>query len=283
MSANERSGGRGFLSKAVKGAAMIFAATAVVAIPSASAAAPIVYNNIPNPLPGNVASLGYEATGTSEFGGLVSLAGVNRDNPSLEVTMSSWGCETGSWNGGNCSSASGSNFTHRLKFDIYEVGANDEPGDLIGRVTRNVQMPYRPSANYNKCSGGDAGKWYYKSTGNCFNGKAFTRIVSLGSIELPDDVIVGIAYNTTHYGSSPIGEAAPCFTSSGGCPYDSLNVGLVGDPPSVGTQPNPDDAYLNSPLGGSYCDGGTGGTSTFRLDQGCWTGYQPALRIRASH
>jgi hypothetical protein len=30
-----------------------------------------------------------------------------------------------------------------------------------------------------------------------------------------------------------------------------------------------------------YCDGGTGGTGTFRLDAGCWTGYQPAFQVKA--
>jgi hypothetical protein len=33
-----------------------------------------LYNSIPNPLPGNVPSLGYEATGTGEFGGLIQYA-----------------------------------------------------------------------------------------------------------------------------------------------------------------------------------------------------------------
>jgi len=49
----------------------------------------------------------------------------------------------------------------------------------------------------------------------------------------------------------------------------------------VGSQPLPDDAYLNSADGSQYCDGGTGGTGTFRLDAGCWTGYQPAFQVKA--
>ena len=94
-------------------------------------------------------------------------------------------------------------------------------------------------------------------------------------------MIVGIAYNTTHYGSSPIGEAAPCFTESGGCPYDALNVATAPGAPSAGLQPRPDDAYLDSSQGSQYCDAGAGGTGAFRLDAGCWTGFQPALKIRA--
>jgi hypothetical protein len=45
-------------------------------------------------------------------------------------------------------------------------------------------------------------------------------------VSLPDTVVYGIAYNTSHYGPNPIGEADACYTSSGGCPYDSLNIGL---------------------------------------------------------
>jgi hypothetical protein len=44
----------------------------------------------------------------------------------------------------------------------------------------------------------------------------------------------------------------------------------------------PDDAYLNSSSGGQYCDGGTGGIDTFRLDAGCWTGFQPAFKVAAN-
>ena len=99
---------------------------------------------------------------------------------------------------------------------------------------------------------------------------------------IPDDVIVSLAYNTTHYGYSPIGESAPCYSSSGGCGYDALNVALDGNSPSICSQPRPDDGWLNSTWGGAYCDGGAGGTGTFRLDAGCWTGYQPQLRLKAN-
>jgi hypothetical protein len=37
--------------------------------------------------------------------------------------------------------------------------------------------------------------------------------------------------------------------------------------------------FLNSATPAVYCDGGTGGTGTFRLDDGCWTGYNPLVRF----
>jgi hypothetical protein len=50
--------------------------------------------------------------------------------------------------------------------------------------------------------------------------------------------------------------------------------------PNFGAFPLPEDAYLN---GGSYpyCDHGAGGTGTFRLDAGCWGGYQPSFEVKA--
>ena len=257
-------------------------ASAFLAIPAATAATKTpIYNNIPSPLPGNVASVGFESVAASEFGGQVEFTGTARKSPTVKVVMSSWACQSGAWSTGNCSTARGATFSQPLTVKVYTVGANDEPGTLIGSVTHTFNMPYRPSANYTKCTGADAGKWYKSTDQKCYNGKAFTRGVSLGGLDLPNKVIIGIAYNTTHYGYNPIGESAPCFTTSGGCAYDSLNVGTSASPPSVGTQPLPDDAYLNSSQADMYCDGGTAGTGTFRLDAGCWTGYQPAFQVNA--
>ncbi len=268
--------------KAAGLSAAVFLATASLAIPSASAATKVtVYNNVPSPLPGNVASVGFEATAASEFGGQVEFAGTARNQPTVKFVMSSWGCQSGSWNAGNCSTARHATFSQPLTVNVYAVGVDNEPGSLLGSVTHTFTMPYRPSANYTHCTGTDAGKWYSKKSSQCYNGKAFTRSVSLGSLDLPNKAIIGIAYNTTHYGYSPIGESAPCFTSSGGCAYDALNVGTGDSPPAVGTQPLPDDAYLNASQASQYCDDGFGGTGNFRLDAGCWTGYQPAFQVKA--
>jgi hypothetical protein len=100
----------------------------------------------------------------------------------------------------------------------------------------------------------------------------------------PSTVVISLAYNTTHYGAHPYGQSAPCFTSSAGCGYDSLNVGLdnTGTPlaPSVGSDPNPNDAYLNSSWSGAYCGAGNPGQGSFVFDVGCWSGYQPAITVQ---
>ena len=254
--------------------AAVTAGIALVGAGSASAAATVVYDSDPSPLPGNVASLGYEATSTQEFGAEIGLAGTARKAASLRFVLSTWGCESGS--GTTCQTTPGAKFPVDITATVYSVGAGNEVGDELVSTTKTLQIPYRPSAS-GKCNGG---RWY--RSGNCFSGKAVRRSISLGGrTTLPDNVIVSIAYNTTHHGYNPIGESAPCFTSDGGCGYDSLNFGLDDTTPTVGTQPSPDDGWWNTTVGAFYCDGGAGGSGTFRLDDNCWTGFQPFLRLTA--
>lgn len=250
---------------------------AIVAVYAASA---VVYDNLPNPIPGNVPSVGYEATSTSEFGGQVQLADTNRNDPKITVLMSSWGCEGGTWWGGDCLTSGGATFTHPITLNVYNVAAGDAVGSLIVSKTDTFTMPYRPSADAVNCTEANAGKWS-DDEGNCFNGYAFPISFDLTGSVLPDKVIVAVAYNTTHYGASPIGTSA-CSVTPQGCPYDSLNVG-TNPSPTVGTAlPSINDAYQNSTWAGAYCDGGIGGTGTFRLDASCWTGYLPSFKIEAS-
>lgn len=240
-----------------------------------------VYNNIPNPTPGNVPSIGYEATSTSEFGGQLGLDGTQRKNPEVTVLMSSWACKSGSWNNKNCITNPGSTFAHPITLNVYNVNSDDSVGSLIKSKTQTFTMPYRPTAddgtNCKDGSGNPTGAWWDGTT--CLNGKAFKISFDLDGVTLPDNVIVGVAYNTSHYGSTPIGTQA-CNATPQGCPYDALNVG-TNSAPSVGTaEPSNDDAYLKSTWNGAYCDTG-GPTGTFRLDATCWTGYLPAFKVEA--
>src|SRR5262245_44270711 len=78
------------------------------------ASATVVYDNVPSPQPGNLPSLGYEANQTAEFGGQVELVGTQRQNPKITVAMSSWGCESGQWFDGSCSTTPGASFEHSI-------------------------------------------------------------------------------------------------------------------------------------------------------------------------
>ncbi len=257
------------------------AAALLLATSSATAAsASVVYDNIPDL--GNVPSVGYEASAASEFGGQIELAGTERSSPTITVLMSSWGCEDGAWNTGDCMTGPGDVFATSVTLKLYDVGASDTVGSLIAMNTDAFFIPYRPSKDDANCTGGDAGKWYSAADTACYNGFATPISFDFPGVTLPDKVIVAVAYDTTHYGYHPFGEAAGCYTSSGGCGYDSLNVGTWEGPPAPGSYPLPDDAYFNSSFGPNYCDGGVGGTGTFRLDAGCWTGLQPAFKVEAS-
>jgi hypothetical protein len=88
---------------------LVTAAVAVVALAAWQAAAladggsrGTIYSSIPKKLPGNVASLGYEATQTKEFGDHVRFTtGSKRKVREVSVVLSSWGCENGAWHTGD--------------------------------------------------------------------------------------------------------------------------------------------------------------------------------------
>ncbi len=272
------------------------AAGAVVALAvgaaSASATGEVVYSNLPASTSGNVVSLGYEATSTSQFGGEIELAGTARKAGAVSVGMSSWACQHGTWTGtSECTTERGARFEWPVTISINAVGPGNTVGALLWSATKTFSMPYRPSQNNVKCTGAAKGAWYDAMLKQCFHGKYF-RLQEMikPAVTLPAQVIVTVAYNTSDYGAEPQ-RPKPCDSEAQGCPYDSLNVGLTNpaneespEPvaPSVGADPLPADAFLDSTWGGAYCDGGAGGTGAYRLDSGCWTGYQPLLRIKAS-
>jgi hypothetical protein len=267
-------------ARAGKLAAALLAVSAVLAVAAGAASAgEVIYNTIPSPLPGNFASIGFEATQTSEFGGQVEFAGTARKNPKVYVTMSSWGCEMGTWFEKNCKTSMGGKFAWPITLNIYEVGAENSVGAKIASATQTFSMPYRPSAS-TKCTGKFAGEWFHK--GSCFNGKAFKIKFGLALAKLPSKAIVSVAYNTSDYGAEKQ-RPKPCDSTAAGCPYDSLNVAILeaGEPgPSVGSDPAPKDAYINSTTAANYCENEPG-VNTFAISKGCWTNEQPVFEVKA--
>lgn len=255
--------------------------TALSTAGPAGATSAVVYNNIPSPQPGNVVSEAFEATSTSEFGGQVQFAGTERTDPTVTVLMSSWGCEFGHWYSNDCVTSSGATFSEPITLNVYNVGAGNAVGSLVTTLTTIFNIPYRPSASP-VCADG---RWSDGTT--CYNGFATPVSFNTSGVTLPNMAIVTVAYNTTHYGNAPIGQSASCFSSSGGCGYDSLNVGLVNAAPTVGNNPVTNSDYLNSAWSGAYCDNGVGGTGSLRFDTGNASinsacPYQPAFTVNAS-
>ena len=263
--------------------AMAVAALGAALMPTAANAAPtLAYDSIPKTLPGNVPSQAFQATQTSEFGDGVRLEpGTPRSLQSVRVTLSSWGCQSGTWNGGDCVTAAGATFAHPITLTIYEMGASGEVGEPVASTTQTFNIRYRPSANDVKCTGADAGKWFKKADGTCYNGFAQSIKFGFAGQLIPADreVIWTVAFNTSGYGENPLGYNTTCAQTTEGCPYDSLNVGLntSSHAPYIGTDVQPNGAYLDSATPGQYCDAGAAGT--LRLDDGCWTGYVPMAEI----
>ena len=143
--------------------------------------------------------------------------------------MSDWACEEGRWNGTGadaCTTTEGEGFELPITFNVYEVGEEDAVGPLLATKTQTFFIPYRPSSTTEH--GCDGQSWYDEASETCNHGLALNITFDFASEELtlPEKVIYGISYNTTHHGPEPVGEGAACYSSSAGCGYDSLNIAL---------------------------------------------------------
>jgi hypothetical protein len=260
-------------ARPAKFVAAILATTAMMAVAASAASAEVVYNNIPSPLPGNMASWAFEATQTSEFGGQVEFAGTNRKNPIVTVTMSSWACQN-LQGGAACSTTPGATFEWPITLNVYEVGAENAPGTKITTVTQTFAIPYRPSANNKKCTPNAEGAVGWGK--ECFHGRTHNITFRLKGLTLPSKAIVSVAYNTSDYGYAP--------THGPDVGQNSLNVAVreTAEPgETVGTKSAPKDAYVNSVTASRYCEN-EAAVGTFALSKGCWTGEQPSIEVKAT-
>lgn len=246
-----------------------------VGVNAAQAAPPsvTVYDAVPSPLPPNMASEGFEATSTSEFGDYVHLAGTARVLNTVTVTMSDWALasdySTDARYSGNTAT-----WSHPVTVNVYSnhLGTTGVPDTLLATRTENITIPWRPVADPT-CAGGTA---WRAGDGLCYNGFAFNAVFDLSSLNvtLPNDVIVGVAYNTADYGSAPIHLAGP---------YNSLNVGVpTHGTATVGTDDSADNVFWNTSFAGFYADGGTAGVGIFRLDTNWTPNGTVAIKITAS-
>jgi hypothetical protein len=244
-------------------AVALLAVGALTALTAGAASAEVIYNNIPSPLPGNFASIGFAATSSTQFGGEIEVAGTARKNPSVTVVMSSWACQSGNWSADNCSTPTKKTFKEPVTIKIYEVGELNVP---IATKTKSFKMPYRPSAEPVHCSGEYAGTWYDAESGECFNGKAFPITFKVKLQRVPKKAIVTVSYPTTSV------------------PSQSLNV-AVSEPSektlSLGADPT-QELFLDSSSSDMYCEGATD-VGTFGGSEGnCWEGYQPVVALNAN-
>jgi len=203
----------------------------------------VVYKSTPAQMPPSLVSHSFQATQTAEFGDSVTLSGTARKAASATIAMVTWQPDA---------------YSYDITLNLYQ------PGDLghpFATRTQRFDIPARPSADPS-CSNG---RWL--ASDGCHNGYAFPITFDLTGITLPDSFVFGIAYDTQGYGVHPTNESG--F-------YNSLNVGLVQGPPSVGTKVE-GTIYMNSSWAGAYGDGGS--TGSFRQDTA--SDYSVPVEFRA--
>lgn len=226
-------------------------------------AASTVYKGLADSQPAAYPSLGYAATSTKEFGDKISLSQAGTKLSSVVISLTSWACQTGGWTTNDCYTAEGATFSHPITVNLYNVATDGTVGTLLATKTQNVDALYRPSADTTNCSGG---KWFNVSDSTCYNGIAFDTAFDFSSqhVTLPSNVIATIAYNTSSYGTSPLGVTGP---------YDSLNVSLPGSGPTIGTDLNTDEMFWDTTYPGY--------TGELVADSG-WSPYHLAMNITST-
>lgn len=222
----------------------------------------VIYDAVHPVLPSGYPSLGYEATQTYELGDKITFGGSSRQLDKVAITLTSWACESGGWNTSDCETTPGATFSHPITLNLYKVANDGTVGDEIASVTQTFDIPYRPSANP-ACS--DEKQWM-DTNEDCFNGYNHVVVFDLSGVSVPDTIIYGVAYNTSHYGETPIGGANG--------PYDSLNVGLNTDEPApyIGTDVDNDEVFWDTTYSGY--------TRGFKADSD-WAPYKVAAIFTA--
>jgi hypothetical protein len=242
-------------------------AGALLALATTTQAATVAYDSIPNPLPPNVVSEGFQCCSTAELGDEVALKPkTGRIAGQVTVVMSSWAKHS------TYPALSAAGFTHPITLTIYGPSVGLVPGPVVVQKTQAFLLPWRPETSP-VCGGDDA---WLGSDGKCYHGFASTITFDLRNagpggtpVSLPSTLVFGVAYNTNTHGYSPIGLPGP---------YESLNVGLTTAGPSVGTDVEPGVVFQNADNAYFYTDHGAAGLNVFRKDTG-WAPYTPAIAI----
>jgi hypothetical protein len=186
------------------------------------------FNAIPEPFPANYSSYSLRAYSIKAIGDHVTLkAGSPHTLATFSVGLSSYACQSGTYNSG-CASAAGATFTAPITINLYTAA-----GVLLGSKTQVVTMPYRPAVD--PTCPIPANFQYRAADGNCYTGVAFKATVDLRSLKLavPDSFVYDVAYNTQASGYAPTGVPGP---------IDSVNVGVLDAPPNApltGSDPKP--------------------------------------------
>lgn len=200
----------------------------------------IVYNALPSVSPHtNYPSYGAQAHQFNEFGDRVELGGTNRQLETVTATLTDWAKESDAnsvtWCSNNPTKCTVDGYYHNITLNVHKVD-----GTVIATETNSVLVPWRPESDPTCAATNNGNGWKEGSTCFDFSGIAFNTTFNFSSNTiLPNDVILGVAYNTQTHGYSPTGVAGP---------YNSLNVTFP-DYQSVttGTDNSVTHAYVSTP------------------------------------
>ena len=232
-----------------------------------------------------IASEGFECCSTKEFGDGLVFTKFGAQLNVVSVILSSWGCESGFWYSDNCLTTKGSNFEEPITANVYAVttspSGSPAPGQLLATQTDDFYIPYRPSANNQRCYGSALGAFVGPVDKKCDFGLSVRISFNFknANVVLPQEAIVSVAYNTSDAGYNPYGQNTPCFTGPGGCGYDALNVSAWGNGGFVGGNVDPNGVFDNFGYPSNYCNGTGNGSGMLQLDTPCWTGYHPEIEV----
>ncbi len=209
------------------------------------------FESVPAPLPANIDSVVFAATGTSEMGDLVRLDGISHFIGSVAVTLTSGAVRA------NYAGSSPLGFSHPITLTIYAVdrdGASTQPGAILARVSETFLIPWRAEMTPH----------------GVLPARAFTISFDLAAlgVALPAEVVYGISINTAHHGPAPIGLPGP---------YDFLGMGVTDRPVGTGYDVEPNTIFWRS----AYGNDESSGSEELRADEG-WLPYKPAVRFTQS-
>ena len=223
-----------------------FGLIALLELIGGTAKAAVVFNQMPANLDLSYQSFGFAANATKNFGNYVQLAGTERYLNTVTVTMVTYAKQSDFLTDPRYQSSVGWN--HYVEAVIYAVD-NTGAAPVLNYVTgrgENVLVPWKPTvvpSGYSEPAGS-----VYPYEGYAFN----VTFQFDGMVQVPDQLVVAINFDTNHYGYQPMGAPGP---------YDQLNVATESLTPSVGSDLSPtvfidrkvanqDVATLNGQSGG---------------------------------
>ena len=196
----------------------------------------------------------------------------------VSVTMVSWACQTGGWSTGDCATVGTPTFPTPVTLTLYKHSIADlltgevRPGAQIVKVTKTVNIGFRPSSDPSCPLEGGVQTMYRGSDGQCHHGADQNIVFQLpNNTKLPAVVVWGVSYNTSTSGPNPLGGS--------GHPQDSLNVGL-NPKTTTGLNRTEQSIFWDTRTPGNTC-GAPFVTGDFNRDGPCtgWAGNVPAAKF----